>query len=86
MIQAGSRPGFAPEAFQRLRILRYVRWEKLEGDKAAKLRIFSLVHNAHASAPQLLEHAVMGDGLTNHDTYPSPRCSPGNERQRQGLL
>jgi hypothetical protein len=40
--------------------------QELERDKAPKLHIFSLVHYSHTAAAQLLDHAVVRDGLAEH--------------------
>jgi len=64
--QSGSCLGFTLEASERLRISRHILGKELEGDKAAKFQILGLVHNPHASATQLLEDAVMRDGLSDH--------------------
>jgi hypothetical protein len=66
MIECGGGFGLAPESFECGVILREPLWQKLEGDEAMELGIFSLVHHAHAPAAQLLQNPVMGHGLANH--------------------
>ena len=66
MVQGGGGPGFAAEAFQRLRIVRHFIGQELEGDEAAEHRVLGLVHHAHAAATQLLLDTVMGDDLADH--------------------
>ena len=40
--------------------------QKLQGDESPKLRILSFIDHAHPTATELLEDAVMRDGLTDH--------------------
>jgi len=35
-------------------------------DKSVQARIFALVDNAHSTAAELLDNAIVGDGLANH--------------------
>ena len=42
--------------------------KKFEGNKAAQARIFRLVHNAHPTATEFLNDAVMRDGLADERT------------------
>jgi len=51
---------------QRLEILGYFVRQKLQGDKAVQGYIFSLVHHAHPAATQLVDDAVVRDGLADH--------------------
>ena len=66
MVQGGGGPGFAPKAFQRLRIFRHFIGQELEGNEAPEHRVLGLVHHAHAAATQLLLDTVMGDDLADH--------------------
>jgi hypothetical protein len=65
MIQGGSGLGFAAEATERLRVFGDIVGQKFKRDKAVQARVLSLVNHAHASAPELLEDAVMGNGLSD---------------------
>ena len=40
--------------------------QELEGNEAIELNIFSLIDNTHPTASELLEDAVMGNGLADH--------------------
>jgi hypothetical protein len=64
MIQCRSRTSFSAETFESLGIVRQIVREKFQSDKASKLSIFSLVNDAHASAAELVQNAVMGNGLS----------------------
>jgi hypothetical protein len=46
--------------------LRNVFWEKFESDEAAKLGILGRVDHTHPTATELLNDAVVRDGLPNH--------------------
>jgi hypothetical protein len=41
-------------------------WQELQGDESTKLRILGLVYHSHAPAPELLDDAVVRNGLANH--------------------
>jgi hypothetical protein len=49
-----------------LRVLGYIVGQELESNKPAELHILSLVDNTHTAAAQLLDDAVMRDGLADH--------------------
>jgi len=40
--------------------------QELQGDVAAELEVFRLVHNTHPAAAELLHNAVVRDGLADH--------------------
>ena len=40
--------------------------QELEGDEAMQPRVLSLVDDSHPAAAELLEDAVVGDGLADH--------------------
>jgi hypothetical protein len=76
VVQSRRCAGFAAEALERLRILSYLvvrhgtrrrRLLKLDGDKAAKGKVFGLIDDAHTAIAQLLHNAVVRDGLTDHE-------------------
>jgi len=66
MIQCGSRSRLASKTLKRLRIVRQFLRKKLQGDVAAKLEVFGLVHHAHATAAEFFQNAVVANGLANH--------------------
>jgi hypothetical protein len=66
VIQRRSRPCFAAEALQRLRIFIEFLGEKLQGDAPAKLQVFGSVDHAHAAETELFDDPVVRKGLANH--------------------
>jgi hypothetical protein len=47
--------------------LRHIVGQKLEGDKPTELHILSLEHHTHPAATELLNDAVVRDGLADHE-------------------
>ena len=41
--------------------------KEFEGDEAAQLGVFSFVNNTHAATTELLDDAVVRDGLVDHE-------------------
>ena len=66
MVQRGSCLRFALKPGEGLRILRNFIGQKFERDKTAKLDVFGFVDDAHSAATELLDDAVMRDGLAYH--------------------
>ena len=66
MVERRRSTRLAPEAFKRLGILGDAGRKKFEGDKAAESDVFGLIDDTHATATQLFDHAVMGDGFAEH--------------------
>ena len=66
MIQLGDRRGLAQEPLLRRFVLRVVGLQRLDRDRARQLRVERLVHDAHASATDLLDDLVAPDRLPNH--------------------
>jgi hypothetical protein len=63
VVQRGRSLGFPLEAAEGLCVVgKFVRKE-LQGDVATKPEVFCIVHNAHATAPDPAEDAVMGNCL-----------------------
>ena len=71
MIESRSGPGFAPEAFECLRVMRQFLGQKFQCDMTAETKIFGLVNNTHPAA-DFFQNAVVRDGLPNHECS---RCS-----------
>ena len=65
MIQSGGGARFAAKAFQRLRISGYIVGQEFQSNKAAKFGVLGLVHDTHPAAAQLLDDAVVRDGLAD---------------------
>ena len=70
MIEGRGGPSFPAEAFQDLRVSRHFVGQELQGDRAAKISVFGLVDDTHAAATQLLDDAVVRDGLADHGIEP----------------
>ena len=66
MIESRRCTRLPAKAFQRLRVSRQFIGQEFEGDKAAKLRILSLIDHTHAATTKLIDDAVMRDGLVDH--------------------
>src|ERR1035438_4765848 len=66
MIQGGSGLRFSFEAGQSLRILGNLLWEELQGNKTVKLYVLGLIDHTHPAAAELLQDAVVRDGLDDH--------------------
>ncbi len=66
MIERRGSSRLAPETLQSLRILGHSVGQEFERHETPELRIFSLVDDAHAPAAELLDNAVMRDGLPYH--------------------
>jgi hypothetical protein len=66
MIQGGSSLRLALETGESLGIFGYFVGQKLESDKAMEPGVFRLVDHTHPTAAQLLDNAVVRDGLADH--------------------
>ena len=66
MIESRRGSGFAPKALQHLRVARSVVGQELQGHESAKLGVLSLINDTHPATAELLENAVVRDGLPNH--------------------
>jgi len=65
MIESRSGAGFATKAFKGLRVASDIVGQELEGHEAAEFRVFCFVDDAHAAATELLQNAVVRDGLAD---------------------
>ena len=63
MVQRGRSFGLPLESAKGLGIVGEFVGKELQGDVAAELEVFGLVHNAHAPAADLAEDTVMGNRL-----------------------
>jgi len=72
VVQSRGRACFAAKALKSARILGKLRREKLERHEPAQFQVFGFVDNAHPPAAQLLDDAVVRDGLADHRA-----CSDG---------
>jgi hypothetical protein len=66
MVQRRGGPSFAAEALERLPVVGYVVGKELKGDKAAETCVLGLIHHTHPAATELLDDAVVRDGLADH--------------------
>ncbi len=64
MVEGGSRARLPAEALHGIGIFGELGGEKLQGHVPAQGKVFSLVQNAHAAAPQLVEDAKMAEDLS----------------------
>ena len=65
MVQRGSGLRFAAKPFQGLRVARQLFGQKFQGHETIEASVLRFVHDAHATAAQFFEHAVMRDGAAN---------------------
>ena len=54
------------KAAECLRVFGYIVRQELESDKAAELHVLGLVDHTHPAAAELLDDAVVRDGLADH--------------------
>src|SRR5450755_239344 len=77
MVEGRSSFSFSLETSQCLGVSGDVIGKKLQGDKPVQGYILGLVHYAHPTTAQLLDDAVVRNGLTNH----AQGCYGGNMRK-----
>src|SRR5271169_166902 len=65
VVQGGRSFGLPLKAAEGLRVVREVVGKKLQGNVAAKLDIFRLIHHSHSAAANFVEDPVMGNSLPN---------------------
>ena len=65
MIQCGGGLRFALKAVEGLRVFGYVVGQELQGDKAVELHVLGFVDHTHAAATELLDDAVVRNGLAD---------------------
>ena len=66
VIQRGGREGFPLEAFTSSRIVLHFYWQEFQRNMAVQLEIFRFVDHTHAAATELLQDAIVRDGLADH--------------------
>ncbi len=66
MIQRGSGLGLALKTSQGLRVTGDLVRQEFQGHKTVQPGVFGLVNDAHAAATELLDNAVVRDGLADH--------------------
>jgi hypothetical protein len=60
------------KTFQSLGIVSYFFRQELQGHKPAKASVLGLIHNTHPSTTELLDDAVMRDGLADQERETPP--------------
>ena len=79
VVEGGAGPGLAPEPLQGHRVAEEFLRQELQRDGAVQAGVLGLVDDTHASAADLLQDAVVGDGLTDHVVQPAPESAgPGD--------
>jgi hypothetical protein len=68
--RAEAAPCFPAKAFEGLRVLGYILRQELQSNKPSEFDVFSLVDDTHAAATQLLNYAIVRDGLADHGVGP----------------
>ena len=66
MIQGRGGAGLALKPFDRTRISRQLLGEEFQRNDAPQPRVFGPVDDAHAALAQLLQDAIVRDGLADH--------------------
>src|SRR5215831_9171136 len=65
VVQRGGGLGFSLKTRQCLRVFGYIVREELEGDKSTELHVLRLINHTHPTTTQLLDDAVVRDGLAD---------------------
>src|SRR5713101_4029166 len=65
MVQGGSSTSLPAKAFERLWVFGYILRQELQSDKATEFGVLGLVHHTHPAAPELLDDAVVRNGLAD---------------------
>src|SRR5208337_5543143 len=68
VIQGGSGPRLPLETCERLRVVSDFVRQKLQGHEPVQADVLGLVNHAHSATAQLLDDAIVGDGLANKGT------------------
>src|SRR5581483_1837953 len=66
MVECRCGPCFAAKTLQRLRVLRSLFVKKLKRNEPAKRSVLRFVNHSHATSPEHLQDAVVGDCLADH--------------------
>src|SRR6201993_1284183 len=66
MVESRGGAGFSPEAFERGSVLSDVIGKEFQGDEPTEREVFGFVDHTHAATAELLENAVVRDGLPDH--------------------
>ncbi len=66
MVQCGCGLGFTLKTGQSLRVFSYLFGQEFKCDKTMQPSVLGLVDHTHSAAAQLLDNAVVRDGLADH--------------------
>ena len=66
MVKSGSRSCFTTEALERLRVLHNVIRKEFERNESSKIGVLGFIDHTHTTATELLDDAVVRNGLTDH--------------------
>ena len=66
MVERRRSARFAPESFDRLRVLGNVVGKEFQRHTPAEPRVLRLVDNAHSAPAQFFQDTVVGDGATRN--------------------
>ncbi len=66
MVQGRRGARLSAKTFQRLRVFCNILRQELQSDKATEFDVLGLVDHTHPATAQLLDDAVVRDGLTDH--------------------
>jgi len=66
MVQGGSGLSLSPETAEGLRIAGNFIGQELQRHETAQANVFSLLDHSHTTAAELLDDAVVRDGLADH--------------------
>src|SRR3984893_14565382 len=67
MVQLRGCPRLTLETLQRFGVADKIFRDELERNVASQLDVFGLVDDAHTTAPQLSQDAIVGDSLADHE-------------------
>ena len=67
VIQRGGNLGFALKTSEGLRVFGHFFRHEFEGDKTVETNILGLINNTHTATAELLDDAVVRDGLADHE-------------------
>src|SRR5947207_216103 len=79
VVERGSSLGFTTKTDERLRIIGEFVRQKFKRDKTAETSVFGFVHHAHTAAAQLLNDAIVRNGLNVHGVLVRTRMLSGRD-------
>ena len=88
VVQCRRRLCFSLEAGESLRVLGYFIGQEFQRDEAMQLHILGFVDHAHPTTAELLDDAVVRDGLVDHEWRRNSGCNLKDvkeQSQRRGI-